>query len=86
MPAIAIKYRKRYLPCMKTTITYQGKSMITCQTAAERCGCSMGYIRRLAREGKLEATRVGRTYLIEEGDAKRLASQKSSYRKGFCRN
>ena len=46
----------------------------------------MGYIRRLAREGKLEATRVGRTYLIEEGDAKRLASQKSSYRKGFCRN
>lgn len=53
----------------------RGRKMISCREAAEAYGCSMSYIRRLARTGRLEAEEVGGSYVFDEAEVKRLASQ-----------
>ena len=52
-----------------------GRKMISCRKAAEAYGCSMSYIRRLARLGRLHTDEVGGSYLFDEAEVKRLASQ-----------
>jgi len=49
--------------------------MISCREAAETYGCSMSYIRRLARLGRLDTEEVGGSYVFDEAEVKRLASQ-----------
>lgn len=49
--------------------------MIPCREAAEAYGCSMSYIRRLARLGRLETEEVGGTYVFDEAEVRRLAAQ-----------
>lgn len=71
---------------MSTSILIDGEPAITCQEAAKLVGCTMGYIRRLARNGKLQAIQVGRTYLIERGGALKIAREKSTLRRGFAAN
>jgi hypothetical protein len=53
----------------------RGRRMISCREAAEAYGCSMSYIRRLARLGRLETEEVAGSYVFDEADVKRLASQ-----------
>jgi hypothetical protein len=43
-----------------------GRKMISCRKAAEAYGCSMSYIRRLARLGRLQTDEVGGSYLFDE--------------------
>jgi len=37
---------------MGTTLQIDGRTLITCQDAARLYGCTMGYMRRLARDGR----------------------------------
>ncbi len=53
----------------------RGRKMISCREAAEAYGCTMSYIRRLARLGRLEHEEVGGTYVFDEAEVKRLAAQ-----------
>ncbi len=55
----------------------RGRRMISCRQAAAEYGCTMGYIRRMAREGRVEHEFVGRMYLVNAESLKRLASQAS---------
>lgn len=52
-----------------------GRKMIGCREAAEAYGCSMRYIRRLAKDGRLETELVGGSYLFDEAQVRRLAAQ-----------
>jgi excisionase family DNA binding protein len=53
----------------------KGRKLISCREAAEAYGCTMSYIRRLARLGRLQTEEVGGCYFFEEADVKRLAAQ-----------
>ena len=53
----------------------RGRKLISCRDAADAYGCSMSYIRRLARLGRLETEEVGGSYLFDEAEVKRLAAQ-----------
>ncbi len=53
----------------------RGRKLISCREAAEAYGCTMSYIRRLARLGRLEHEEVGGTYVFDEAEVKRLAAQ-----------
>lgn len=53
----------------------KGRKLISCKQAAEAYGCTMSYIRRLARLGRLETEEVGGSYVFDEVEVKRLAAQ-----------
>ena len=53
----------------------KGRKLISCKQAAEAYGCTMSYIRRLARLGRLETEEVGGSYVFDELEVKRLAAQ-----------
>lgn len=48
---------------------------LSVQEAAEQTGYSREYLRRLIRYGKLEATRVGRVYLIKAESMNRYLAE-----------
>ena len=51
---------------------FQGGTYLTVTEAASFMGCSVGWVRMLILQGKLEATRVGnRTLLIAQAAAQR---------------
>jgi hypothetical protein len=52
-----------------------GRRLISCRKAAETYGCSMSYIRRLARLGRLETEEVGGSYVFDEAEVRRLAAR-----------
>lgn len=69
---------------MSSAVEIAGREMITCQEAARIYGCTMGYIRRLARDGKLTAQSVGPMWFVDKSEllqAKRLCGSKA---KGFA--
>jgi excisionase family DNA binding protein len=49
--------------------------MIGCREAAEAYGCTMSYIRRLARDGRLDTEMVGGSYVFDEAQVRRLAAK-----------
>jgi excisionase family DNA binding protein len=53
----------------------RGRKLISCREAAEAYGCTMSYIRRLARLGRLETEEVGGSYVFDEAEVRKLASQ-----------
>lgn len=53
----------------------RGRKLISCREAAEAYGCTMSYIRRLARTGRLETEEVGGSYVFDEAEVRKLASQ-----------
>lgn len=53
---------------------HRGRKLISCRQAAETYGCTMRYIRRLAKDGKLETELVGGSYLFDEAAVKALAA------------
>jgi excisionase family DNA binding protein len=55
----------------------RGRKMISCRDAAREYGCTMGYIRRMVRDGRLEHEFVGRMYFVNADSLKRLASRAS---------
>lgn len=54
-----------------------GRKLISCHDAAKLYGCSMRYMRRLAKDGKVGSESVGGSYLVSESDVKRLKAEVS---------
>ena len=71
---------------MSTTLQIDGRTLITCQDAAKLYGCTMGYMRRLARDGRIYAHLIGRTYLVDADEVRELAQAGGSMAKGFAAN
>lgn len=60
-----------------------GRKLLTCRDAAEKYGCSMRYIRKLAKDGQVYAEMVAGSYMVSEAD---LASRKAKVAKGKGRH
>lgn len=60
-----------------------GRKMLSCREAAEKYGCSMRWIRKLAKEGEIYAETVAGSYMVSEAD---LASKKAKVAKGKGRH
>lgn len=71
---------------MSTTLKIDGRTLITCQDAARLYGCTMGYMRRLARDGRIYAQMVGRTYLVDATEVQKIAEAGGQMAKGFAAN
>lgn len=52
-----------------------GRKMLSCREAAEKYGCSMRYIRKLAQAGKVASEVVAGSYLVSEADVSRLKAK-----------
>ena len=50
----------------------KGRRMISCRDAAEKYGCTMRYIRKLALAGKLDHEIQAGSYMVSEADVLRL--------------
>jgi excisionase family DNA binding protein len=60
-----------------------GRKMLTCREAAEKYGCSMRYIRKLAKDGEIRSETVAGSYMVAEAD---VASRKAKVAKGKGRH
>ena len=63
-----------------------GRTLVTCQEAARLYGCTMGYVRRLARDGRVHATTVGRTWFVDRDEVMRIAQESGHMARGFVAN
>ena len=52
-----------------------GRKMLTCREAAEKYGCSMRYIRKLAKDGQIYAETVAGSYMVAEADVAKLKAR-----------
>jgi len=59
----------------------QGLKMLPCREAAALYGCSMGYIRELARKGRVRSEMQGHTYFVSAEDIRALAKRKDGGRR-----
>jgi len=50
----------------------RGRKMISCRQAAEEYGCTMRYIRKLAKDGRLTFEVVGGSYMVAADEVARL--------------
>jgi excisionase family DNA binding protein len=57
-----------------------GRKLVTCSKAAQIYRCSMRYIRRLAADGRIYSEVVGRTYMVDEADVRKLAARQEGGR------
>lgn len=53
----------------------QGRTWICCREAAEEYGCSMSYIRRLARAGRLDTDVLAGGYVFDKAQVRQLAAE-----------
>ena len=53
------------------------KKLITSAQAAEKLGFSADYVRRLCSEGKIKATKYGKTWCMTERDIKDIKRQRT---------
>lgn len=58
----------------------QGRTLISCREAAELYPCSMGYIRRLVRDGRLSSQEVGGTYMVDRAEVLTISRRKDTGR------
>ena len=52
-----------------------GRKMLSCREAAEKYGCSMRYIRKLAADGKVASEMVAGSYVVSEADVAKLKAR-----------
>jgi excisionase family DNA binding protein len=48
--------------------------VLTAREAARRLGCSVQYVRRLLRSGRLRGSKVGRDWVVEEDEVARWSA------------
>lgn len=51
---------------------------LTAQQAADRLDYTVQHVRRLLREGRLEGTKVGRDWVVEESKVREFAGQRAN--------
>jgi hypothetical protein len=61
----------------------QGRTLLSCRDAAERYGCSMRWIRKLAADGRIYSETVAGSYMVAEVD---VAKIKAATAKGTGRH
>lgn len=54
----------------------KGRRMVSCREAAQEYGCTMRYLRALAKQGRVHTEFVGGAYLFDLDEVRRLASRK----------
>ena len=54
-----------------------GRKMLSCREAAQKYGCSMRYIRKLAQDGRVHSEVVAGSYVVCEADVARLKAKVS---------
>lgn len=60
-----------------------GRKMLSCREAAEKYGCSMRWIRKLALAGRVYSETVAGSYMVSEAD---VAKVKAKTAKGTGRH
>ena len=58
----------------------RGRKLISCREAAEAYGCTMGYIRKLARQGRITHELVCGSYMVSLEEVRKLAGRKATGR------
>jgi hypothetical protein len=53
----------------------KGRRMISCREAAQEYGCTMRYLRALAKKGRIHTESVGGAYLFDLQEIRRLATR-----------
>lgn len=61
----------------------KGRKLLSCHDAAKKYGCSMRYIRRLAKDGEIYSETVAGSYMVAEDD---VAKRKARVAKGKGRH
>jgi hypothetical protein len=66
---------------MSMALDYGRRTFVGCREAAEAYGCTMSYLRRLARAGRVWTEKVGpRAYVFNLDEIKQLARRKDGGR------
>ena len=60
-----------------------GRKLLSCRDAAKKYGCSMRYIRKLAKDGEIYSETVAGSYMVAEDD---VAKRKATVAKGKGRH
>lgn len=55
----------------------KGRKLLSCREAAERYGCSMRYIRKLAQDGKVYSETVAGSYMVAADDVAKIKARVS---------
>lgn len=55
--------------------TEDGRTLISCRDAAKEYGCSMSYIRRLARLGRLTPSEMAGGHVFDRAEVRLVAAQ-----------
>lgn len=58
----------------------KGRKMVSCREAAETYGCTMRYIRKLVRDGRLTHEIVAGGYVVSLDEVRQLSGRKASGR------
>lgn len=66
------------VPSAEPVVGLVARMELSPDEVAKRMGCSAEYVRRLARNGRLEARRVGRSWLIDESQIDRPAPRRTT--------
>lgn len=53
----------------------KGRKLLSCREAAERYGCSMRYIRKLAKDGTIYSETVAGSYMVSAEDVARIKAR-----------
>lgn len=53
----------------------KGRRMVSCREAAQEYGCTMRYLRALAKQGRVNTEMVGGAYLFDLQEVRRLANR-----------
>ena len=67
------------MSCM-TLKNEKGRKLVSCREAAEAYGCTMRYIRKLAKDQRLSTELHGGAYFFDIEEVKKLASRKDGGR------
>lgn len=60
-----------------------GRKLLSCRDAAKKYGCSMRYIRKLAKDGEIYSEVMAGSYMVAEAD---VAARKAKVAKGQGRH
>ena len=61
-----------------------GRKLISCRAAAEKYGCTMRWIRKLALDGRVYSETVAGSYVVAEADVAKIKA-KTAKGVGRCR-
>jgi excisionase family DNA binding protein len=58
----------------------KGRKLVSCREAAKAYGCTMRYLRKLAKDGRLTTELAGGAYLFDLEEVRKMASRRDGGR------